>query len=239
MESVQNIIGAIYAEMRVSPLELAVQDIENALTDVLRGMFADLKTSHRDVSLTDEADCNLVLQTDNTYALELQNAQYGEYFEPILLRFLDPRIPNAEFENTTIVPLVSFDEYASNGNLVCSFSGALSGSGRRVRINKNKELIARLLWRVRFVPSAANLLFSDANAPIPSDYLPYLKVKTILKCIRFVNSKSTEWLAWKSENMPLLAAELADWQVKWTRFCDSSDEPEELEFLPFNGFRRR
>lgn len=240
-ESVQNIIASIYGEMNVSPVELALQDIEQALTDTVRGMFADLKVSLRDVTLTDETDCQLLLQPDETYAIEKNDAGYGDYFDPIILRAKDTSRPitDQSFVDCITVPLAAFADHESQSEIICSFSGSLTTTRRRVRINQKPEFIARMIWRVRYTASAGAILFSGDNPPVPSDYIPYLKIKTMLRCVRLVRSKSTDWKEWKQENLSILAAEMNDWQNKWQRFCDSSDEPEEQSFLPYNSFRSR
>lgn len=240
-ESVQNIIASVYGEMNVSPIELALSDIETALTDTVKGMFSDLKTSLRDVSLTDESDCNLTMQADGTYQIQKLDAGYGEYFDPIILRVKDTSVPlsQQEYVDCYTVPLSAFSQYENQAAIVCSFSGVLTANKRRVWINKKQEFIAKNVWRVRFAASAASILFTGENPPIPSDYIPYLKIKTILRCVRLCRSKSTDWKEWKAEQLPILMGEMTDWERKWTKFCDSSDEPEEQDYLPYNAFRSR
>lgn len=237
METVLQIISSVYAVMNVSPLELSIQDVEQELNDVVRRKLHDLKFSSRE-SCTEETDCSLTLEEYIDYSISFLGKSKTE-LDPIYLKYSEKLLTagNVGWSSANVVPLRAFEQYADQPEVFVAFYGAKAS--HRVKINRSDEWIAAKNWRIVLArPMEQFLVVTSQQVPLPDDFIPMVRVETIINCVPRVRSKSKDWREWRADNLPLLIDKRANWLGAWQEYLERTLESEEQIMIPYNDFRR-
>jgi PKD repeat protein len=241
-QTVLDLIPSIRAGMRrPSEAKLRYRDIQEVINDLLMGYSRDLNLSIQD-HRTDEVQCTISPLGGADYLLTVPGAPEVDAKQ---LKFISQN----EAQQTNIahgwreVSIVPLDYYAERHLLesaLCSFyAGMLVDDGVKVKMNISPDTVAQSIFKLRYQVPILKVLTLASRVPLPSDLIPMIKVEARLACLQYVRDDSTEFLAWRKVNEPMMIQQVKDWRDRWDDFLNSSTEPDNVRKTPANAYRLR
>lgn len=238
METTQQIISAVYTLLRrPSELKLHPDDVKDLVNDELRGRIQDLdlvgreqRTRSREVHIDmDETD----------YRVHLSGVPD---FEPVGLEYSALAFAGTEYwAEATLVNIRSWtSQYNIADNRVLgAFYGSLTlREGSYLRLNLDPQAVGDYRWRLTYREPLVRIVQEGERPPIPTNFLPIIKIAAALKAIPILQDNSKEWKAWVQNTVPIYTADLLRWEERWRVYLETSAEPPTQPMKSFNSFRR-
>jgi hypothetical protein len=236
METTQQVKTGIYILLRrPSDVKLPDDDVLLLLNDELRGRVQDMDLGGRD-QRTETVDLTID-QDDIDYLINLPEVPE---FEPVRLEYSLATPGFASWRDVSIVTGASWANQFDLGRIAASFYGSAAlDQGMKLRLNIDPGTLANYLWRLTYRRPLLSILQSGDSPPIPTHFLPMVKLSVAINAMPIVRDDSAEWIAWMNRTLPLYEAELVRWEERWQQYLDSSVEPSTQPIRPFNFFRQR
>lgn len=235
-DTTQQVIAGIYTLLRrPSELKLHPDDVLELLNDDLRGRVQDLDLGGRD-QRTETAEVTID-PDDIDYLIRLPNVPD---FEPVRLEYgLTANNLQAWWEANVVSPS-AWAQHFDSDRLAASFTGSFAmQEGVKVRLNIDPSQLGNYQWRLTYRLPLLNIVQTGDRPPIPTNFLPMLKLSVAIKAMSIVKDSTDEWVAWMRRTLPIFSADLQRWEERWDQYVNSSVEPPTQPIRPWNSFRQR
>lgn len=234
-DTVQQVIAGIYTLLRRPGLKLHPDDVLEAVNDVLRGYVQDLDLGGRD-QRTETAEVTID-EDDIDFLIRLPNVPD---FEPVKLEYGFASSGVQAFFDANVVSQSAWANHYDSNRVAASFYGSSAlQEGTKVKLNIDPARLGDYQWRLTYRLPLLTIVQTGERPPIPSNFLPMLKLNVALKVMPLVKDDTDEWKAWMRDTKPIYAADLMRWSARWEQYLGSSVEPPTQPIRPFNFFRRR
>jgi hypothetical protein len=237
-ETVQQVINGIYTLLRrPSDIKLPPDDVLELLNDDLKGRVQDLDLGGRDQRTetaiatieADEAGIDYIITVPDVPDFEPRRLEYG-FTASGIQQFFEAQV-------------VTFDSWAQqfvSDRLVASFFGSSAlTEGMKLRLNISPAALANYDYRLTYRLPLLTIVQTGSRPPIPTNFLPMVKLSVAIKAISIVKDDSEGWIAWVKRTLPTYEGNLLQWETRWDEYVNSSVEPATQPIRPFNQFRQK
>lgn len=234
-DTIQQVIAGVFTLLRrPSDLKLSPDDVLELLNDELRGRVQDLDLGGRDqrtetIAVTiDEDDIDYLIRIPNVPDFEPTKLEYGLATSSV-----------QAFWDANVVAPSAWANHFDGSRLSASFYGSASlQEGTKVKLNIDPAALANYQWRLTYRLPLLTIVQTGERPPIPTNFLPILKLAVALKAMPIVRDDSDEWVAWVARTQPVYATDLLHWEERWEQYVNSSVEPPTQPIRPYNHFRQ-
>jgi hypothetical protein len=235
METFGQIVAGVYTLLRrPSEAKLPPADVRERLNDRFKRLVQEHGLSMKG-SRTVVAPVT-VSPSDVDFRIDLENIPDYEVLR--LERGASYVGGETVWDEVAVVPFESWEQHFSGPRLAATFYGGPETGGVRVKLNATAEEMARWSWRLSYRLPLLIAMQSGDRPPLPSHFLPMAKLEGAIACAPLVNDQTPEWKGFLKTALPLYMTELQDWREQWTKYLDTTLEPQSVPVPPFNWFRR-
>lgn len=232
------VIAGVYTLLRrPSDIKLPYQDVLERLNDVLRGLVQDMNLGGRErrtesaLVTIDQDDVDFLLRMPNIPDFEAVGLEYSP-----LNSYVGSTKPWYE---VVVVPYSSWGRHFSGDRMAAAFYGSSSlQEGTKVRLNINPSDLGNYEFRLSYRLPLLTIVQLGERPPIPSNFLPMVKLETAIACAPVVQDDTEGWKKWLEKTLPVYAVQLAEWRRRWEDYLNSSVEPQLQPLRRFDDFRR-
>lgn len=238
-DSIQQVVSGVRTLLRrPSDLKLPAQDILERLNDTLRGLVQDMDLGGRERRT--ESALVSIDPDDIDYLIRMENIPD---FEPVRLEYspINSYVNNTRpWYETVIVPYSAWERHFAGDRMAASFYGSSSlTEGTKVRLNIDSSEIGNYEFRLSYRLPLLTIVQLGERPPVPSNFLPMVKLEVAIACAPLVQDETEEWKKWLERVIPIYTAQLLEWKTRWEEYLSESVEPQVQPLRRFDDYRRR